>query len=322
MDGPIDAWVLTDGKAGDEMQCLGVVEALGLVPQIRRVAPRRPYDLLMPWGPIDPAEDYHRPDSPIRRPFPDLVVASGRRAIPYVRAVKRLSKGKTFTVILKDPRTGARAADLIWVPEHDRLRGDNVLVSVTSPHRMAPGKLAAARILPDRRIAHLFSPRVGVLIGGNSRHHTFNETDMAILAYRLDMLAEAGVALMGTVSRRTPPELLAKVQPVFIRHGGYLWTGEGENPMISILANADAFVITADSVNMVSEAAATGRPILVYEPSGGHRKITAFLDRLRSQGIVHVFDGRLEGMPYEPLDSTIMIADTIRARMLARGQAL
>ena len=52
----MSAWVLSDGKAGDEQQCLGVVEALGVTPDIRRVAPRAPFSWLMPWGPIDPRE--------------------------------------------------------------------------------------------------------------------------------------------------------------------------------------------------------------------------------------------------------------------------
>jgi mitochondrial fission protein ELM1 len=36
-------WVLTDGKAGDELQALSVAEALGLPSQIRRVKPEPPF---------------------------------------------------------------------------------------------------------------------------------------------------------------------------------------------------------------------------------------------------------------------------------------
>ena len=79
-------WVLTDGKAGDEVQCLGVAEELGLTPEIRRVAPRAPFVWLMPWGPIDPREAPARPGSPIAPPFPDILIASGRRTVPYLRA--------------------------------------------------------------------------------------------------------------------------------------------------------------------------------------------------------------------------------------------
>lgn len=63
-------WVLTDGKAGDEGQCIGVAERLGVVPEIRRVKPRKPWSWLMPRGPIDPREAPDRPGSPLSPPSP------------------------------------------------------------------------------------------------------------------------------------------------------------------------------------------------------------------------------------------------------------
>jgi hypothetical protein len=75
--GAATCWVLTDGKVGDEVQCLGVADALGLSPELRRVRPRPPFDWAMPWGPIDPREAPFRTGSPIAPPFPDLLLASG-----------------------------------------------------------------------------------------------------------------------------------------------------------------------------------------------------------------------------------------------------
>ncbi len=315
-------WVLTDGKAGDEPQCIGVAERLGVTPEIRRVAPRKPWVWLMPRGPIDPQEGPERPDSPIRPPFPDIVIASGRRAIAYVRAVKKASNGRTFTVILKDPRAGAAAADFIWVAEHDRLRGQNVLVTTTSPHRLAPERLRQARIDPPAPIAALPRPRAGVLVGGDSRHHRFRPEDIARFASQLDALAKSGVALMGSRSRRTSPALDAAVAEVVARHGGWWWDGTGDNPYIALLANADAIVTTADSTNMIGEATATGAPILVFEPHGGHGKLAKFLEALKAQGAVHHFEGRLEGEAYEPVDSTGTIAAAVRAGWLAHRAGL
>jgi mitochondrial fission protein ELM1 len=305
-------WTLTDGKAGDEPQCIGVAERLGVTPQIRRVAPRKPWTWLMPRGPIDPREGPERPGSPIRPPFPDILIASGRRAVAYVRAVRKASNGHTFTVILKDPRTGAGAADFIWVAEHDRLRGPNVLVTTTSPHRLAPQRLVQARAAPPPAIAALPSPRAAVLVGGDSRHHRFRPDDIARFAGLLDDLARSGVALMGSRSRRTTPALDEAVGAVFARHGGWWWDGTGENPYVALLANADAIVTTADSTNMVGEATATGAPILVFEPHGGHGKLAKFLEALKRQGAVHHFEGRLEGARYEPVDSTSTIAEAVR----------
>ncbi len=308
---PPSLWVLTDGKAGDEVQCLGVAERMGVIPELRRINPGKPWSWLMPRGPIDPREAPGRPNSPIRPPFPDIAIASGRRAVAYLRAVKKASNGATFTVFLKDPRTGTRTADLIWVSEHDRLRGQNVLVTITSPHRLAPSALSVARATPLPEIAALPSPRAAVLVGGDSRHHTFRPEDIERFARELDTLAASGVALMGSRSRRTPPALDAAIGEVFRRHGGWWWDGSGANPYVPLLANADVIVATADSTNMIGEAAATGAPILVFEPHGGHGKLAKFLEALKRYGAVHHFQGKLEGSPYEPLDSTGTIAAAV-----------
>lgn len=307
----LSCWVLTDGKAGDEAPCVGLAEAMGLVPEIRRVRPRALYAALMPRGPIDPREAAGRPDSPIAPPSPDILIASGRRAIPYLRAVKRASAGRTFTVFLKDPRIGAGVADLVWVQEHDGLRGPNVVTSLTSPHRISAARLAEARALPDPRIADLAHPRVAVLAGGDSRHHRFTPDDIARLTTGLQQLASGGAALAVTASRRTPPALLKALREIAATPRHFLWDGSGAsdaNPYLAMLAGADAIVVTADSTNMVGEAATTGKPVLVFEPSGGHPKIKRLLDGLAAYGAVRPFAGRLEEYAYQPLDSTPEIA--------------
>ncbi|MFC4172315.1 mitochondrial fission ELM1 family protein [Microvirga sp. GCM10011540] len=315
-------WVLSDGKAGDELQALSVSEALGLEPEIRRVRPRAPFSWFMPWGPIDPRERPGARNSPLVPPFPDLLIGSGRRAVPYLRFVKRASGGRTYTVFLKDPRIGPNAADFIWSPSYDRLRGPNVLNTLTPPHRVSAERLEAARAKPDPRLAGLPHPRVAVLVGGDSRHHRFTEGDIARLTEHLATLAGTGAGLMITASRRTPPALRDALIALASRHGGFFWDGSGENPFVALLALADAVVATADSFNMIGEAAATGVPILVFEPTGGHPKLTVFLDEMKSLGVVHPFAGRLEGEAYPPLNSTPRIARAIAEGLGRHRRAL
>lgn len=78
------------------------------------------------------------------------MIASGRRAVPYLRAIRKASKGRTFTAFLKDPRTGHDTADFIWVPDYDDLRGPNVFTTLTAPHQVTAARLAAARRSPTR----------------------------------------------------------------------------------------------------------------------------------------------------------------------------
>ncbi|MGP9822352.1 mitochondrial fission ELM1 family protein [Salinarimonas sp. NSM] len=324
---PTRAVVLTDGKAGDEMQCLGVAEALGLLPEIRRVAPRALFAWLAPRGPIDPRERPGRPGGPLPEPWPDLVVASGRRAVPYLPALKRASGGRVFTAFLKDPRTGPKAADFVWVAEHDRLRGENVLVTLTAPHRVSPARLAAARAAPDSRLARLPGPRVAVLAGGDSRHHRFTRADQARFIADLAGLArDDGARLMITASRRTPPALRAGLGRLADETGGFFFDGSvanaGENPYIALLALADTIVVTADSTNMLGEAAAAGVPVLVFSPSGGHRKLEALMRGLEARGVARPLRGRLEGTPAEPLDATPVVARALARAYLAHRDAL
>ncbi|MBA5777890.1 mitochondrial fission ELM1 family protein [Stappia sp. F7233] len=311
-------WVITDGKAGDEAQCVGVAEALGAPFEIRRVAPKAPFTWAMPWGPIDPRERPDAPKSPLKPPFPDVAIASGRRAVAYLRHLKKASSGRIFTVFLKDPKTGTSAADLIWVAEHDRLRGGNVLVTLTSPHRFSAGRLEEARSMPLPEIVALKPPRVAVLAGGNSRHHRFTELDTARFLTGLADLAGQGASLMITPSRRTPTGL-ARDLARLAREGSHLfWNGEGDNPLLQYLANADAIVVTADSTNMIGEAAATGRPVHVFHPGGGHRKFDRFLAQMSEIGVVHPFPGPLKTTTYEPINSTPEIAAAIRAALQDR----
>lgn len=309
--GGIRSWILTDGKAGDEEQCLAVAEALDLRPEFRRVAPQAPFTWLMPWGPVDPREAPERPQSPIAPPWPDLAIASGRRAVPYLRAVKRGSGGRSFTAFLKDPRTGPRTADFIWAPDHDPIAGPNVLKTLTSPHRMSPSRLAAARAAPDPRLAALEAPRLAILVGGPGRHVRFTEADGRRLLGVLAGLARSGVSLMITPSRRTPQALRAELAGLAASQGGFCWDGGGENPYPSMLALAESILVTADSVNMLSEAAATGAPVHLFGLAGGSARHRAFVAGLVGHGAVRAFRGTLEAFSYVPLDSTPVIAQAL-----------
>src|SRR5690606_2463799 len=139
------AWIITDGKAGMVAQCKGVADALGLDYELKRIQTRGIWKVIPPYGPVQPSDRPGPLGAFLSPPCPYHVLASGRPTIPYIRAVRRCSGGATFTVMLQDPRIGAGVADLIWVPEHDPLRGDNVIVTATSPHSHSPERLEKLR---------------------------------------------------------------------------------------------------------------------------------------------------------------------------------
>jgi hypothetical protein len=314
MASPRTIWILTDGKAGDVAQCAGVAEALQLPYEMRTVSPSVPYSWWLPFGPIPLKDRETCAGSPIQAPYPDIAIASGRRAAAYLKRLKRASGGRTFTVFLKDPKTGPKTADLLWVPEHDKLRGPNVLVTPTSPHKFSASRLADLKSAPFPEIDSRPAPKVAVLVGGNSRHHTFTEENQSQFIDGLKMMAaDDRATFLITVSRRTPVAFAKSIEDLAKNGGHYYWTGEGINPYGHFLAKSDAIVATADSTNMIGEATATGRPVHVFHPSGGHDKITRFLGTLEQLGCVQPFPGPLKTTTYEPIDATPVIAERILA---------
>jgi len=319
------AWIFSDGKAGHEAQCLGVVEALGLEAEIKRVNPSGIAKWTAPWGPVARVEGFGRQGSRLGPPWPAFAFATGRTTIPYMRALRRRAGLATYTVILMDPRTGPKSADLIWVPEHDRRRGGNVIRTLTAPHRFSPARLEALRASVPPAIAALPHPRIACLIGGPNGDYRYTAADESRLAESLEALANQGAGLMITPSRRTPERLLASIMGAMRGNTVLFWDGSGQNPYPDFLAHADLFVITANSVSMTCEAAATGRPIYIFAPSGGSAKFNRFHEALAAYGATRPLPlpGKpIEAWTYEPLHSAEVIAGEIAKRWRRRAEML
>ena len=307
-------WVLTDGKIGDDVQCLAVARALAPQFEKRVICPRPFWSMLAPWGPIDPQDRPDRDESPIAPTFPDIVIASGRRAIPYARTVKRASGGRTFVAIMKDPRINPRHADLIWAPAHDRVEGENVFKTLTSPHGLSE-KLAASRSALKGAIADLPQPFLGVVLGGPSGGAKYDAEAASDLIRQIGEARRNFASLAITPSRRTPADVMEMVRAAFSGSGVFIWDGEGDNPYVDILANASALIVAADSHNMMSEAAATGTGIYAWRPPGLAAKLSWFVDQLEAKDVVRPLKAEVESFSCAPIDATAEIVAGIKARL-------
>jgi mitochondrial fission protein ELM1 len=318
-------WIITDGKTGMDVQCIGVAEALGVNFKMKRVSPTGLYRTLAPYGPVDPRERFAEPGTVFAPPFPTLAIATGRLSIPYLRALGRRAGISTFRVVLQDPRTSGRIADLIWVPEHDRRRGPNVVRTLTAPHGFTAEKILALRAALPEWVTALPAPRVTVVLGGKNGVYRFTEADDDRLQHSLKSLADLGASFLVTPSRRSHKRLIAAVESATRGRPRLIWDGTGDNPYPQMLAGADLLVVTADSVNMTGEACATGRPVYVFEPSGGSAKFRRFHDALRRHGATRLITerlGRIEPWTYAPLDSARTIAAEIEQRWGRRRATL
>ncbi|MBV6657177.1 MAG: mitochondrial fission ELM1 family protein, partial [Devosiaceae bacterium] len=244
---------------------------------------------------------------------PSCVIASGRRTLPYLARLKAKWGAATVTVFLKDPRTGNKAADRIWVPSHDRLRGPNVLATPTSPHRFTPEtRDKAGRELEARLLATHPKPWLGVLLGGATGPVTYEAETQARLLSALKTAAPREGSVLLTPSRRTPAALLSAIEAAL--PNAWIWRDdETPNPYAGMLGACDGFLVTGDSHNMVSEVLATDKHVMVFRPKGLQRKFERFLDGMEAEGAI-AEPGPLEAaVRRTPIDATPQIAAFVLA---------
>ncbi len=217
---------------------------------------------------------------------------------------------------LQHPRVSRRCFDLVVPPCHDRLEGSNVISTRGALNRVTPKLLADGAVSFAASVAHLPQPRVAVLIGGNSAYYRLDAETMRHIADDLVALTRATrCGLMITTSRRTGADNEHILRERMKEAPAVVWDGAGENPYYGYLGLADFILVTGDSVAMVSEACATGKPVHVVSLPGGGGKFDAFHACLRADGLTRPFAGKLESWTYPPLDDTGMVAAEIKRRL-------
>ncbi len=308
-------WTLSDGAAGNVRQAEALAGALGLAPVqpwtlrpgtlARWLAPRR-------WP--GASRSFGAGFSAALRQPPALAIGCGRQA---ALATRLLGGHGAKTVQILDPRIPPRHWDVVVVPEHDSLRGANVVTLLGSLHPVDDLWLARARadFAPLQRLP---GPRTAVLIGGPGAQVRFDDVALDGLLARLDaVLARDGGSLLLTASRRTPRAMRDTLRRRYAGATGVMWLDDtdGANPYPGLLAWADRIVCTPDSVNMVSEACATTVPVFVFDPVRAGGRIAAFLSSLNEHGRIRAMDDALAAFDVEPLRETARVAAEVRERL-------
>ena len=313
-------WVLTDGKLGMENQCLGLAEALvslgGDTPILKRLSPRFPWSRLPPQAWFAPLSTPDAEGKRLNAPWPNILIATGRQTVAPALAIKRESGSATFCVQIQNPAWRHDMFDLLVVPKHDGIGGTNVIETFGALHRITPKKLAKDAEKFRDSLANLPRPLIAVLIGGSNGQYQMTEAVTQRFAADLRRLCDDhGAGLAVTASRRTGVKIEKHLRASLDDIPCWFWDGRGDNPYFGLLGLADAIVVTADSVSMVSEACATGKPVHVIEFDGGSAKFARFHAGLREAGITRPFDGSLKSWCYNTPDDTARVAAEIVERL-------
>jgi mitochondrial fission protein ELM1 len=276
---PPRIWVFASPQSGDNTQLRALTEALGLPVAVKQFA-YRPLE----WLPrislgatllsIDRAKS-----SSLDPPYPDLIIAAGRRTEGVAFWVRRNLNPALRLVFVGMPWARLDQFDLvITTPQYRLPVRNNVLHNALPMHDVAPERLAASASLWQPAFAHLPKPWIAVLVGGRSGPYVFGSDAARRLARAVsDRARKLGGSLLVTTSARTPQAaadtLFAGLDAPF--HGHRWQAGNSANPFHAYLALADEVIVTADSISMITEACATGKPTYLFDIEEGRRSMRA-----------------------------------------------
>ena len=264
-DKPPLIWVLKGARAGDTAQAVFLAHSLGGRVEDVQLAFNASHAL--PNWLVGPRVSHLTAEarSLLAPPWPDLVVATGRRTAPVSLWIKQQSGGKAKAVQIGRPRMALTAFDLvITTPQYGLPHGANVV--------QAPVPLAANRPASESKqsaFAQAWSklPRPWTLavVGGSKFPMRLNADDLAGYGKALSRhVGVTGGSVILVDSPRSPKGALAQVATTLNAPHWMFQRGAGPNPYAAALALCDELTLTSDSVLMLTEMLATGKSTTVY----------------------------------------------------------
>ncbi len=271
-EGQFTVWCLLGKKAGDNAQVRALAAELGVY-SVEKLITARPWELLSHLGTAPTLVGIdRRQSSNLQAPWPDIVISAGRRNEAVARWIRQQSGGLTRLVHIGRPWAPLSSWDLIvTTPQYFLPQQDNILHNSLPLHSVSREALRNAEKELRPQLANLPRPWLAVLVGGDSgRFVMTGEKGRRLGALAANLAAAAGGSVLLTDSARTPRAVGDALQaqldaPNFC----YRWGSGGDNPYYGLLALADAFVVTGESMSMLGEAADTGRPLYIFDVGDG-----------------------------------------------------
>jgi uncharacterized protein len=209
-------------------------------------------------------------------PWPELVISAGRRNEPLVRWIQaQAGRDNVRLVHVGRPWALHECFDLIvTTPQYRLPKKPHILHNELPLQRVSTDRLAREAALWRDRLAHLPEPHLAVLLGGHAGPYNFDRENGALLGYHASRMAEAlGGSLLVTTSARTPEAALkafeAQLDVPHLLHRFVKFQPAAENPFFAFLGLAREVIVTADSMSMLAEAIASGRPTHIFDLARG-----------------------------------------------------
>ena len=303
--------LLTEGMHGMISQVEGLAKALDLDFIHEKIELNNFWKLIPPK--ITPIQNFVFKND-IMKDF-NIVISCGRKSVIPSIFLKKKFKDKIINVHIQDPKVSLSNFDFVVAPEHDGLKGKNVIASIGAIHYIRDNEL-------DENMSYL-KPRlnkekiVTLIVGGPNQYYDYKTIEVEKIFNKIKKnFIDSGYQLIFIPSMRTPKSVIDSAINYFDKNQVII-TDIDKKAYLSSLKLANHIVVTCDSTSMISEAAITGKPIYVAQmpPVKNNIRFQKFFEMFKKLNIIKDLDDKLEDWKYEKLNETDRISGYIKSKI-------
>jgi mitochondrial fission protein ELM1 len=304
--------LLTQGMHGMISQVEGLAKALDLDFIHEKIELNNFWKLFPPK--ITPIQDFVFKNK-INKQF-DIVISCGRKSVIPSIYLKKKFKNKIMNIHIQEPKVALNNFDLVVAPEHDDLKGDNVLTSKGAVHYLTNDELdenenyLKPRINAQKKI-------VTLILGGPTRYYDYNNKVIESIFLKIEQnFLKNNYQVIIIPSMRTPQNIIEKAKNYFDKNQ-IIIPNVDKKAYLSSLKISDHIIVTCDSTSMISEAAITGKPIYVAQMPAikNDQRFKNFFNLFESLNIIKELNNSVEKWTYKKLNETNKIANQIKEKI-------
>ena len=247
----------------------------------------------------------------------DLIISCGRKSIIPSIHLKNTSNKKVFNIHIQDPKVNLDNFDFIVAPEHDAIKGQNVITTKGAIHYLTENEINENKDYLNSFIKKDHREVWALILGGPTKYYDYSKKNMKhIFSILYKLLQKHDFQLVVIPSMRTPINTIHYAKEYF-GESHTIIKNVDKKAYLSALAISKNIIVTCDSSSMISEAALTGKPIYVanIEPKKNDKRFQSFKNLFRELNITRNLGEEVETWNYQKLDETNRIANIIKKKI-------
>ena len=304
--------LLTEGMHGMISQVEGLAKALDLDFIHEKIELNNFWKLFPPK--VTPVQDFVFKNK-INSQF-NVIISCGRKSVIPSIYLKKKFKNKIINIHIQEPKVLLDNFDFVVAPEHDGLKGNNVLTSKGAVHYLTNDELDENENYLKPRI-NVQKKIVTLILGGPTRYYDYNNQVIDGIFSKIEKnFLKNNYQVIIIPSMRTPQNIIEKAKNYFDKDQ-IIIPNVDKKAYLSSLKISDHIIVTCDSTSMISEAAITGKPIYVAQMPAikNNQRFKSFFNLFESLNIIKELNDSVENWTYTKLNETNKIAEQIKEKI-------